>query len=71
MKNLRKLVQSVWDEPSPSKKRELLHGLIDYSSAKNKTKILSHHEVNKMPDYKLDFFAANYWQSGEGNKVIC
>jgi hypothetical protein len=23
-----------------------------------------------MPDYKLDFFAANYWQSGEGHKVI-
>jgi len=70
MKNLKKLVQGVWDEPSPLKKRELLHGLIDYSSGKKKTKILAHHEVDKMPNYKLDFFAANYWQAGVGNKVI-
>ncbi len=70
MKNLKSHVQSVWDQPLPSKKRELLHGLIDYSSAKDKTKILAHAEVDRMPDYKLDFFAANYWQSGEGHKVI-
>jgi hypothetical protein len=44
--------------------------MIDYSSAKDKTKVLSHAETDRMPDYKLDLFAANYWQSGEGNKVI-
>jgi hypothetical protein len=44
--------------------------MINYSSAKDKTKILARAEVTRMPDYKLDFFATNYWQSGEGNKVI-
>jgi len=70
MKNLDEHVQKVWQEKLPSKKRELLHQLIDYSTAKDKTKILSHHEVDRMPDYKLDYFAVNYKLSGEGNKVI-
>lgn len=70
MKNLNDLVEKIWEQKCPLKKRELLHELIDYSSAKTKTKILAHHEVNKMPDYKLDYFAANYKLSGEGNKVI-
>jgi hypothetical protein len=70
MKNLNELAEKVWEQKCPQKKRELLHQMIDYSSAKAKTKILSHNEVNRMPDYKLDYFAANYKLSGEGNKVL-
>lgn len=70
MKNLRSRLEKIWKQESPQKKRELIHEMIDYSSAKDKTKILSHIETDRIPDYKLDFFATNYWQSGEGNKVI-
>jgi hypothetical protein len=70
MKNLRKNLEKIWEQKSPQKKRELIHEMIDFSSAKQKTKILSHAEVDRMADYKLDYFATNYWQSGEGNKVI-
>jgi hypothetical protein len=44
--------------------------MIDFSSAKNKTKILAHNDVNRMPDYKLDYFVANYKLSGDGHKTI-
>jgi hypothetical protein len=70
MKNLDKLANEIWDQKCPQKKRELIHQLIDYSSAKDKTKILAHAEVKRMPDYKLDSFTANYKLSGDGHKVI-
>ena len=70
MKNLRDRLEKIWEQKCPQKKRELVHEMIDYSSAKDKTKVLSHAETDRMPEYKLDLFAANYWQSGEGNKVI-
>jgi len=70
MKDLREYLEKIWEQKSPLKKRELIHEMINFSSAKEKTKILSHSEVDRMPDFKLDIFATNYWQSGEGNKVI-
>lgn len=70
MKNLNELANEIWEQKCPSKKRELIHAMIDYSSATYKTKLLSHIEVDRMPDYKLDTFVANYKLSGEGHKVI-
>jgi hypothetical protein len=70
MKNLDKLANEIWEQKCPQKKRELIHQLIDYSSAKDKTKILAHAEVKRMPDWNLDSFTANYKLSGDGHKVI-
>jgi hypothetical protein len=44
--------------------------MIDYSDAKYKTKLLSHIDIDRMPDYKLDKFVANYKLSGDGHKII-
>ncbi len=70
MKNLNELANEIWEQKCPLKKRELIHVMIDFSSAKNKTKILAHNDVNRMPDYKLDYFVANYKLSGDGHKTI-
>lgn len=70
MKNLNELANEIWEQESPQKKRELLHKLIDYSDAKRLTKVKYHLEVDKVPDYKLDYLAANYKLSGDGHKVI-
>lgn len=70
MKNLNKLANEIWEQKCPLKKREMAHQLIDYSSAKDKTKKLAHVEVNQMPDHKIDWFVANYKLSGDGHKVI-
>lgn len=70
MKNLNDLAEEIWKLKCPLKKRELIHQMIDYSDAKKLTKVQSHLDVNRMPDYKLDTFVANYKLSGEGNKVI-
>jgi len=52
------------------KKRELVHQLIDYSEAKKLTKVKAHLDVDRMPDFKLDWFVTHYKLSGDGHKVI-
>lgn len=70
MKNLNELANEIWEQKCPSKKRELLHKLIDYSDAKRLTKVKYHLEVDRVSDYELDYLAANYKLSGDGHKVI-
>lgn len=70
MKNLDGLANEIWEQKCPLKKRELIHAMIDYSDAKYKTKLLSHIDIDRMPDYKLDKFVANYKLSGDGHKII-
>jgi hypothetical protein len=70
MKNLDQLANEIWEQKCPQRKRELIHQLIDYSSAKKKTKILAHMSTDGLPDWKLDRFVTNYKLSGDGHKVI-
>jgi len=70
MKNLDVLANEIWEQKCPLKKRELIHAMIDYSSAKRMTKIKYHIKVDQSPDWKLDDFAKNYKLSGDGHKVI-
>jgi hypothetical protein len=70
MKNLDALANEIWEQKCPQRKRELIHELIDYSSAKKKTKILAHMSTDGLPDWKLDQFVVNYKLSGDGHKVI-
>lgn len=70
MKNLDKLAEKIWEQKCPSKKRELVHQLVDYSDAKKLTKIKAHLEVDRMPDFKLDWFVTHYKLSGDGHKII-
>lgn len=70
MKNLNEYVQKIWGEKSPQKKRELIKEMINFSSAKDMTKKKYLMEVEKMPDWKLDFFCSDYSMSGNGLKVI-
>jgi hypothetical protein len=70
MKNLNDLANVIWEQKCPQKKRDLMHQMVDYSSAKKKTKILAHMSIDNMPDWKLDHFVANYKLSGDGHKVI-
>jgi hypothetical protein len=44
--------------------------MINFSSAKDMTKRKYLMEVEKMPDWKLDFFCSDYSMSGSGLKVI-
>jgi hypothetical protein len=70
MKNLDQLANEIWEQKCPQRKRELMHQMVDYSSAKKKTKILAHMSIDGMPDWKLDRFVTNYKLSGDGHKVI-
>lgn len=70
MKNLDQLANEIWEQKCPQRKRELMHRMVDFSSAKKKTKILAHMSIDGMPDYKLDRFVTNYKLSGDGHKVI-
>lgn len=69
MKNLDEIVNEIWKQECPLKKRELIHRMIDYSDGKRLTKIKYHIKVDQMPDWKLDGFAKNYKLSGDGLKV--
>jgi hypothetical protein len=64
------MAEEIWGQTCPQKKRELAHSMIDYSSAKSRTKILAHMSIDGMPDWKLDTFVSNYRLSGDGHKVI-
>jgi hypothetical protein len=70
MKNLDQLANEIWEQKCPQRKRELMHQMVDYSSAKKKTKILAHMSIDGMPDWKLDRFVTNYKLSGDGHKLI-
>jgi hypothetical protein len=70
MKNLDQHVQKVWEERSPAKKRELIKEMIEYSDAKNDTKLTYLNKLNHIKPFKLDVFAVNYKLAGEGMKVI-
>ena len=70
MKNLDEIANKIWKQECPLKKREMTHQMIDLSSAKDKTKKLAHAEVDRISDWQIDWFVANYKLSGDGHKVI-
>ena len=71
MKDLQSYVQKVWDTSDIEKKKEVIHEMISFSTATQKTKVLTRLKVDKLYSVdQLDQLAVNYSFSGIGLKVI-